>query len=141
MLKILAPFLTRSASALAGLALLLAAAPALASSSCDSVTGCDWKFCEIENKLSIAQQHGNDHQIAGLKKALQEATRHCTDEGLREELIDDLQDAREDLAEHESDLAEAKANGDADDRRQYQQEVEEKKADIQRLENELSRLD
>lgn len=141
MLQILVSFLTRSASALAGLVLMLAAIPALASSNCEGVTGCDRKFCEIEHKLGIAQQHGNDHQVAGLKKALREARRHCTDEGLREDLIDDLQDAREDLAEHEADLAEAEADGDVDDRRQYRQEIEEEKADIQRLENELSRLD
>lgn len=137
MLKILTPSFTRPASALAGLVLILAATMALASSNCGGVTGCDRKFCEIENKLTIAEQHGNDHQVAGLKKALQEAKRHCTDEGLREELIDDLQDAREDLAEHEADLAET----EADDRRQYRQEIEEEKADIQQLENELSRLE
>lgn len=141
MLKIPTPSFIRSASALSGLALMLAAIPALASSSCEGVSGCDRKFCEIEHKLSIAKQHGNDHQVAGLEKALKEAKRHCTDEGLREDLINDLRDAKEDLAEYEADLAQAEADGDADDRRKYRQEIEEEKADIQRLENELSRLD
>lgn len=139
--KIPTPSFTRLASTLAGLVLMLAAIPALASSSCEGVTGCDRKFCEIENKLSIAQKHGNDHQVAGLKKALQEAKRHCTDENLREDLINDIQDAREDLAEYEADLAEAEADGGRDDRRKYQQKIKEEQNEIQQLESELSRLD
>lgn len=98
------------------------------------------KFCEIEQKLNIAQKNGNKYQVAGLEKALKEAKRHCTDEGLREDLIEDIQDAKEDLAEDEAGLREAEAEGDRDDRRKYQQKIEEEKNDIKQLEDELSRL-
>lgn len=141
MLKIPAQSFTRSATTVAGFLFLLATAPAWASSGCEGVKGCDRKFCEIENKLNIAQKKGNKHQVAGLEKALQEAKRHCTDEGLREDLIEDIQDAKEDLAEYEADLREAEEDGDMDDRRKYRQKIKEEKAEIQQLENELSRLD
>ncbi|SHM30986.1 DUF1090 domain-containing protein [Vreelandella subglaciescola] len=141
MLKMPAQSFTRSATTVAGLLLMLATTPALASSSCEGVKGCDRKFCEIEQQLDIAQENGNKYQVAGLEKALQEAKRHCTDEGLREDLIEDIQDAKEDLAEYKADLREAEEDGDMDDRRKYQQKIEEEKIEIRQLENELSRLD
>lgn len=141
MIKIPAQLFTHSASALAGLVLMLTAFPVLASAGCDTLKGCDRKFCEIEQKLDIAQEKGNDHQVAGLEKALKEAQRHCTDEGLREDLIEDIEDAKEDLAEYEADLREAEEDGDTDDRQKYQKKIEEEKNDIRQLEDELFRLD
>lgn len=141
MLKIPAQPFTRSASALAGLVLMLTAFPVLASAGCDTLKGCDRKFCEIEQQLDIAQERGNDDQVAGLEKALREAKRHCTDEGLREDLIEDIQDAKEDLAEYKADLKEAEEDGDRDDRRKYRQRIDEEKNAIRQLEYELSRLD
>jgi small-conductance mechanosensitive channel len=141
MLKVSAQLFIRSAATFAGLLFLLAAAPALASSGCEGVKGCDRKFCEIEQQLDIAQENGNKYQVAGLEKALKEAKQHCTDEGLREDLIDDIQDAKEDLAEYKADLRESEEDGDMDDRRKYQHKIEEEKAEIQQLENELSHLD
>lgn len=134
------PSFTQSSSALAGLVLMLAAFPVIASAGCEGVKGCDRKFCEIEHQLDIARESGNTHRVAGLEKALQEAKRHCTDEGLREDLIDDIEDAKEDLAEYEADLKEAEEDGDTGDRRKYRQKIEEEKNDIKQLEDELSRL-
>lgn len=138
--KIPAQPFTRSASALAGLVLMLTAFPVLASASCGSLKGCDRKFCEIEHQLDIARESGNAHRVAGLEKALQEAKRHCTDEGLREDLIEDIEDAKEDLAEYEADLREAEADDDVDDRLKYRQKIEEEQHEIRQLESELSRL-
>lgn len=140
MIKTPTPSFTRSATTVAGLLLMLAVTPALASSGCEGVKGCDRKFCEIEQQLDIAQKNGNKYQVAGLEKALKEAKRYCTDEGLREGLIDDIDDAKEDLAEYEADLREAEEDGDRDDRRKYRQKIEEEKNDIKQLEDELSRL-
>lgn len=141
MSKIPAPSFTKAATSLAKLLFLLTATPTLASSGCEGVKGCDRKFCEIEQQLDIAQKKGNKHQVAGLEKALKEAKRHCTNEGLREDLVEDIQDAKKDLAEYEADLREAKEDGDMDDRRKYQQKIEEEQNEIQQLESELSRLD
>ncbi|MDN6298403.1 MAG: DUF1090 domain-containing protein [Halomonas sp.] len=141
MTKVLTPSFTLPATAAAWLLFLLAATPTLASSSCEGVKGCDRKFCEIEQQLDIAQKNGNKYQVAGLEKALKEARRHCTDEGLREDLAEDMEDAKEDLAEYEADLREAEADGDRDDRRKYRQKIAEEQNEIQRLESELSDLD
>jgi len=141
MRKVFAQSFTRSTTTVAGFLFMLAATPALASSSCEAVKGCDRKFCEIEQQLDIAQKKGNDHQVAGLEKALKEAKQHCTDEGLREDLIEDIKDAKEDMAEYKADLRESEEDGDRDDLRKYQKKIEEERTEIQQLENELSHLD
>lgn len=140
MIKIFTRLLTTT-SALTGLLFTFAAMPALASMECEGLKGCDRKFCEIQHQLNIAQGKGNDRKAAGLAKALAEANLHCTDEGLRKDLVEDIEDAKEDLAEYEADLQDAEEDGDMDDVRKYQKKIEEEKAEIKHLENELSNLD
>lgn len=95
----------------------------------------------MENQLNIAQEKGNDRKVAGLAKALTEAKQHCTDEGLRKALVEELEEAKEDLAAYQADLKEAQEDRDLDDVRKYQKKIEEEKKEINHLVKELSKLD
>lgn len=140
MIKTFTRLFTTSTIAVTGLLFTFAAAPAFASLDCGGLKGCDRKFCEIQNQLNIAQQKGNDRKIDGLTKALAESKMHCTDEGLREDLAEEIEEAKEDLAAYQADLKEAEEDGDMDDVRKYQKKIEKEKREIKHLENELSNL-
>lgn len=141
MIKMFTRLLTMSATAFTGLLFTVAAVPVLASVDCGTLKGCDRKFCEIERQLNIAQERGNDRKAAGLAKALSEANMHCTDGGLREDLVEEIAETREDLAAYQDDLKEAEEEGDTDDVQKYQNKIEEEESEINHLENELSNLD
>lgn len=125
----------------AGFLFLSSPVPALASSDCGNLKGCERKFCEIETQLNTAQEKGNKHEAGGLQKALESAKEHCTDERLREELVEDIEDAKEDIIEYKADLKEAEEDGKADKVRKYQGKIEEENSKIKRFENELSHFD
>lgn len=138
--KVFTRFFAASITAIIGLLLITSTLPALASSDCESLKGCERKFCEITNQLNIAEKEGNARKSDGLEKALAEANLHCTDEGLREDLVEEIDEAQEDLEAYEADLKESEEDGDMEDVRKYQQKIEEKKNEIKNLENELSEL-
>lgn len=123
-----------------GLLFVSTCVPAIASSDCDDLKGCARKVCEIERQLNIAQEKGNKHKVAGLRKALDNAKEHCTDKGLKEDLLSEIEETQKDITEYESDLKEAEEYGKKDKVRKYQEKIEEKKDKLKRLENELSNL-
>ncbi|MGO1460729.1 MAG: DUF1090 domain-containing protein [Marinobacter sp.] len=127
-------------TAFAGLLFLLASASALASSDCSSLKGCERKFCEIETQLNIAKTMGNKHKEDGLRKALEGARKHCTDKGIREDLVEDIEEAKEDIVEYKADLKEAEEDGESDKIRKYQEKIEKQNSEIKRLDEELSDL-
>lgn len=132
---------TTSAAAFTGLLFTFAAISAVAPVDCGSLKACDRKFCEIESQLNVARERGNDRKAAGLERALAEANLSCTDEALRKDLVEEIEKAKEDLAEYQDALKEAEEDGDTDDIRKYQVKIEEEKSDISDLEEELSDLD
>lgn len=125
----------------AGLLFFSASVPALASSDCSNLKGCEKKFCEIEAQLDIAVEKGNKHKADGLRKSLDGAEEHCTDKGLRKDLAEEVEKAKEDILEYKADLQEAKEDGKADKVRKYQEKIDEEQSKIEHLEEELSRLD
>lgn len=125
----------------AGFLFLLSPVPALASSDCGNLKGCERKLCGIETQLNTAQEKGNKHEAGGLQKALEGAKEHCTDERLKEELVEDIEDAKEDIIEYKADLKEAEEGGKADKVRKYLRKIEEQNSKIKRYENELSHFD
>ncbi len=118
-----------------GLLFVSISVPTRASSDCNNLKGCERKFCKIERQLSIAQEKGNKRKVAGLKKSLDNAKEHCTDNGLKEDLIREIEETQKDIAEYESDLKEADEYGKKDKVRKYRVKIEEK--EIKRLEDEL----
>lgn len=123
-----------------GLVFVLASMPALASTGCDDLKGCEKKFCEIENQLNIANEKGNKSQAYGLTKSLENAKDHCTDQGLKDDLVEKIEESKNDIAEYEEDLKEAKEYEKTDKVRKYEDKIEDEKRKMKRLEDKLSAL-
>ncbi len=127
-------------AAISGLSLFFVASQTMAAADCESLKGCERKFCEIEKQLAISVAEGNKKKSDGLRESLINAKKHCTDAGLKDDLIDEIADAKEDVAEYEADLQEAKADGEQDKVIKYQEKLEEELRELKRLEKELSDL-
>ena len=141
MTKKVTVIISASTVTLVGLLLISTSIPALASTDCSNLKGCERKFCEIERQLNIAQEKDNERKADGLKKALDEAKEHCTDKGLKDDLVEEIEEVKEEIVEYESDLKKAKKYGKTDKVRKYQEKIEEEKNKIKHLEDELSNLD
>jgi len=109
-----------------------------ASSRCDGLAGCERKFCEIETQIDNAEKQANADKVAGLKKALSEARDHCTDDSLRQELKDDIKEARSDLLDYQEDLDEARADGDEEKVAKYQKKIADEITELEALQKALS---
>jgi len=114
--------------------------PVIASPKCDNLKGCEQKFCEIEKQLKISQEKGNERKTNGLKRSLNNAKENCTNNGLKDELIEKIGAVNKEISEYESDLKEAQEYQKTDKVRKYQNKIKEEKNKIKRLEEELSEL-
>lgn len=123
-----------------GLVFVLASMPALASASCDDLKGCEKKFCEIENQLEIANEKDNKSKVYGLTKSLENAKDHCTDQGLKDDLVEKIEESKNDISDYEEDLKEAKEYEGTDKIRKYEDKIENEKRKMKRLEDKLSAL-
>lgn len=120
------------------LAVTLFSMPAMASEECADLTGCDRKFCEMERQIEEAKNNGNPHKVAGLKKALSEAKENCTDEGLYQDLQEEVDASKSDLAGYEEDLAEARQDGEDKKVAKYLRKIQEEKTELEQLQKALS---
>jgi hypothetical protein len=73
--------------------------------------GCDTKRQSIETEIAYAQSHNNAARVRGLQTALAEVTAHCTDASLQSAANKKVAKARDNVAENERDLQEAKDQG------------------------------
>lgn len=78
------------------------------------VSGCAAKKQDIQQELAMAREHGNPARIAGLEKALREASEHCTDSGLLKARQEKVVEKQLKVQEREQDLQEAQAKGRSD---------------------------
>ena len=115
-------------------------ASVVASSRCDGLVGCERKFCEIETQIDYAEKQANADKVAGLKKALAEAQDHCTDDYLRQELKDDIEESRSDLLDYQEDLDEARADGDGEKVAKYQKKIADEIAELAALAEHMSEI-
>lgn len=123
------------------LSFLLVSAKSFSTSECDGMKACEKKSCDIKKQLLIANEEGNSRKADGLESALEEVLDHCTTEGLRKDLREDINDSQEDLAEYETDLQEAEKYGKTDKVLKYKEKIEDERNEIIRLEAELSNLE
>lgn len=123
-----------------GLLLALTTAPALATQTCETLTGCEQKACQIEQQLAIAEEKGNQHKVNGLQKALKANQKNCTDKGLRKKMLGDIAESKQEIAEDQKKLNKAKADGKPHKVRKYQQEIKKEQQRINRLEQKLLEL-
>lgn len=106
---------------------------------------CGAKRAALEKEISIAQQYGNTYKVAGLKKALAEVNAHCTNASVSADarrevakLERKLVEKRNDVAEVEADLQQAKARGDMRKVAKYQSKLAEKRADLNEIQQKLN---
>lgn len=120
-------------------ALGLAAGPLQAAQPEPGLTGCAAKRSAIENQLKIARDNNNSGQVAGLEKALQENTEHCTDASLRKEREQKVLDARHEVAQRTKDLDKAMKKGDPERINKRKEKLAEAKKELQEAVDELER--
>ncbi|MFM2606943.1 DUF1090 domain-containing protein [Vibrio chagasii] len=112
----------------------------MASTQCDTLVGCEKKFCEIEYQIKKAEQYDNKYKVERLTKALKAAKENCTNEGLKDEILEKIESNEQDLAEYQADLEEAKRDDRADKIRKYESKIEKELRKIDDLKQELSEI-
>lgn len=79
-----------------------------------ATTLCQEKEQNILKEISYAEKHQNQNRIDGLNKALSEVRANCSDSQLRADHHKKIAKQKDEVAERQQDLAEAKQKGDAD---------------------------
>ncbi|MFA0567698.1 DUF1090 domain-containing protein [Vibrio gallaecicus] len=121
----------------------LAGSLQLASAStleCGKYVGCERKFCEIEQQITIASSKENQAKVEGLKIALNQSKSTCTNESLVEDLTSEISEVEEELREYESDLLEAQNDNKSDKVKKYTDKIAEEKQKLSQLTEELNTL-
>jgi ribosomal protein S8E len=93
-------------------------------------SGCAAKQAEIEANIAAATARGNNHQVAGLNKALRATKANCTEDSLKKEKDARIRKAQKEVAERERDLAKAQRSGDDEKIRKRQAKVEEARREL-----------
>ncbi|MBE3287893.1 MULTISPECIES: DUF1090 domain-containing protein [Enterobacter] len=113
--------------------------------SAQAAESCTAKAAALEKEIRIAQQYGNTYKVNGLKKALAEVKAHCTPASVQadaqkevKKLEKKLAEKRDDIAEIQADLREAKAKGDNKKIAKYQRKLSEKQNELSGIQQELS---
>ena len=92
-------------------------------------------------KIEIAKANGYDNKLEGLTDALDQVNTYCTNEELKSELIDDIEDAQEEIVEYKEELQELQDFNEDDKVAKYQRKISEEKAKVEEYKQELSTLD
>jgi len=111
-----------------------------ASLNCSGFSGCERKYCGIEQQIESAQLANNQKKIEGLKVALAEAKSNCSDTKLKQDLADEIKETKDKIAEYNLDLQEAKRSGKDNKVRKYQNKIQEEERKLESLLQELSEL-
>ena len=111
-----------------------------ASLSCSNFSGCERKYCEIEQQIKNALLANNQKKIDGLKIALAEAKSNCSDTKLKQDLADEIKETKDKIAEYNLDLQEAKISGKDNKIKKYQNKIQEEECKLESLLQELSEL-
>lgn len=112
---------------------------AMAAETAPALTGCAAKQQDIRNQLEHAKAAGNQNQQAGLEKALNESTTHCTDASLQKERENQVLKARHEVAQRQADLDKAVKKGDADKINTRKEKLAEARKELQRATDDLDR--
>ena len=115
------------------------AAPLLAAEEPTELTGCAAKRQSISSQLEIAKAQGNSEQQAGLEKALDEVTTHCTDASLKRERENKVLDAKHEVSRRQADLDKAMKKGDPDKINKRKEKLAESRKDLQNALDELDK--
>lgn len=95
---------------------------------------CGEKEQNIQREIDHAEQHGNQHRVNGLKKALSEVRDHCTDKKLIAEHQQKIREHKEKVAERQAELKEAREKGDSDKIAKREHKLAEAESELKALE-------
>lgn len=104
------------------------------STASQAVSLCQEKEQEIQKEITYAQKHNNQSRIDGLNKALREVKANCTDSKLRADHQKKIAGQKEEIAERQQDLQEAKQKGDADKVTKREHKLKEAQDELKALE-------
>ncbi|EJC9490844.1 DUF1090 domain-containing protein [Escherichia coli] len=85
-------------------------------------------------EISYAEKHQNQNRIDGLNKALSEVRANCSDSQLRADHHKKIAKQKDEVAERQQDLAEAKQKGDADKIAKRERKLAEAQEELKKLE-------
>ena len=102
--------------------------------------GCAKKACEVNLELLASKRQGNSHKVAGLNKALNNINAYCTNDGLKAELQQKIDDTNSEIEEYKIDLKKAKRQGKHDKVEKYQQKLNDETKQLKQLIDELNSL-
>ncbi|WP_137502324.1 DUF1090 domain-containing protein [Escherichia coli] len=99
-----------------------------------ATTLCQEKEQNILKEISYAEKHQNQNRIDGLNKALSEVRANCSDSQLRADHHKKIAKQKDEVAERQQDLAEAKQKGDADKIAKRERKLAEAQEELKKLE-------
>ncbi|MBJ3815349.1 DUF1090 domain-containing protein [Shimwellia pseudoproteus] len=94
---------------------------------------CSEKEQSIKREIGYAEKHNNQSRINGLKTALSEVQKNCTDENLRANHQKAIAEKRQDVAQRKNDLAEARKKGDQDKIAKREKKLAEEEHELKAL--------
>ncbi|MGQ7274037.1 DUF1090 domain-containing protein [Marinobacter sp. V034] len=104
----------------------------LADDTTPALRDCSAKIAEIQTQLDHANAQGNQSRIAGLERALAGA-QNCDDQQLRENALQDIEEAKAKVRERRQELQEEREDGDADDIRKAERKLREAEEELAEL--------
>ena len=98
-------------------------------------TLCQEKEQDIQREISYAEKHHNQSRIDGLNTALRQVRENCSDSKLKADHQQKIAKQREEIAERQRDLQEARKKGDADKINKRQHKLNEAQQELKTLES------
>ena len=126
-----------------GFLLLSGCANAVESSAevdCKILKGCEQKICNLKNDINSAKKTDNENRVDGLVISLNKVQKHCTDEGMIEEVQEKIRDTKKDLKEDSENYEEALQDNRPDKIKKYETKMAEEREELKQLEEELKQL-
>ena len=101
---------------------------------------CQYKAAEIQNQIDYARQHGNEHRVRGLERALANVQAHCKDANLLRDKQEEIREQEEDIQERINEIAEKRSEGRQDKVQKLEKKLERDQAELAQLQDELKEL-
>lgn len=101
---------------------------------------CQYKAAEIQNQIEYARQHGNEHRVRGLERALANVQAHCKDANLLRDKQEEIREQEEDIQERINEIAEKRSEGRQDKVQKLEKKLERDQAELAQLQDELKEL-
>jgi len=111
-----------------------------ATTQSSQLKGCAKKINDIELKLAQAKYMDNSPQVGGLEISLKNVKKHCNDDVLISDVLDDITQTKQELRQITKKYNMALAGIDAEKIEKYAAKVDKKTSELQQLKKELAAL-